>query len=236
MCLQATKTPDEGEITLDGRNLTTVPAHERGIGFVSQGFALFPHLSVFDNVAFGLRYHAHAPLRDGAELRRRVLEILDMVGLAEFAQRQIQQLSGGQRQRVALARTLVVRPRLCLLDEPLGALDANLRQRMTAELRRIHASLGITFFHVTGNEMEALAMGDRVVVLDAGRILQVDAPDTSSITGRHRLRWRASSIATTCSAARRMAVGASRQRRASLRRLAPQTAGKPLILWISAYV
>ena len=170
--------PDEGQITLDGRNLTTVPAHERGIGFVSQGFALFPHLSVFDNVAFGLRYHAHAPLRDGAELRRRVLEILDMVGLAEFAQRQIQQLSGGQRQRVALARTLVVRPRLCLLDEPLGALDANLRQRMTAELRRIHASLGITFFHVTGNEMEALAMGDRVVVLDAGRILQVDAPDT----------------------------------------------------------
>ena len=100
-----------------------------------------------------------------------------MVGLAEFSQRQIQQLSGGQKQRVALARTLVVRPRLCLLDEPLGALDANLRQRMTMELRRIHAALGITFFHVTGNELEALAMGDRVVVLDAGRILQVDTPD-----------------------------------------------------------
>jgi putative spermidine/putrescine transport system ATP-binding protein len=169
--------PDEGQVTLDGRSLTTVPAHERGIGFVSQGFALFPHLSVFDNVGFGLRYNARKPLRDGVELRRKVLETLEMVGLAPYAQRQIQQLSGGQRQRVALARTLVVRPRLCLLDEPLGALDANLRQRMTVELRRIHAALGITFFHVTGNEMEALAMGDRVVVLDAGHILQVDAPD-----------------------------------------------------------
>jgi ABC-type Fe3+/spermidine/putrescine transport system ATPase subunit len=172
------ETPDDGQVTLDGRILTTVPAHERGIGFVSQGFALFPHLSVFDNVAFGLRYHARSPLRDAAEVRRRVMETLEMVGLAPYAQRQIQQLSGGQKQRVALARTLVVRPRLCLLDEPLGALDANLRQRMTVELRRIHAALGITFFHVTGNEMEALAMGDRVVVLDAGRILQVDTPDT----------------------------------------------------------
>jgi ABC-type Fe3+/spermidine/putrescine transport system ATPase subunit len=171
------ETPDEGQVTLDGRILTTVPAHERGIGFVSQGFALFPHLSVFDNVAFGLRYHARAPLRDGAEVRRRVMETLEMVGLADYAQRQTQQISGGQKQRVALARTLVVRPRLCLLDEPLGALDANLRQRMTLELRRIHAALGITFFHVTGNEMEALAMGDRVVVLDAGHILQVDTPD-----------------------------------------------------------
>ena len=169
--------PDAGQVMLDGRALTTVPAHERGIGFVSQGFALFPHLSVFDNVAFGLRYSARAPLRETSELRRRVLETLEMVGLADYAQRQIQQLSGGQKQRVALARTLVVRPRLCLLDEPLGALDANLRQRMTMELRRIHAALGITFFHVTGNEMEALAMGDRVVVLDAGRILQVERPE-----------------------------------------------------------
>ena len=171
------ETPDEGQVTLDGRPLTGIPAHERGIGFVSQGFALFPHLSVFDNVAFGLRYHMRNPVRDGAEVRRRVLETLEMVGLGPYAQRQIQQLSGGQKQRVALARTLVVKPRLCLLDEPLGALDANLRQRMTVELRRIHASLGITFFHVTGNEMEALAMGDRVVVLDAGRILQTDTPD-----------------------------------------------------------
>ena len=172
------ETPDAGQVTLDGRSLTTVPAHERGIGFVSQGFALFPHLSVFDNVAFGLRYHAHRPVRDSAEIRRRVMDTLEMVGLADYVQREMQQLSGGQKQRVALARTLVVRPRLCLLDEPLGALDANLRQRMTVELRRIHAALGITFFHVTGNEMEALAMGDRVVVLDQGRILQVDTPDT----------------------------------------------------------
>ena len=170
--------PDGGEIMIDGQILSAVPAHERDIGFVSQGFALFPHLSVFENVAFGLRYHARRPERDAAQLRRRVNDILEMVGLADFAQRQIAQLSGGQKQRVALARTLVVKPRLCLLDEPLGALDANLRQRMTLELRRIHAALGITFFHVTGNELEALAMGDRVVVLDQGRILQVDYPDT----------------------------------------------------------
>lgn len=170
--------PDAGEILLDGQALNTVPAHERDIGFVSQGFALFPHLSVFENVAFGLRYHGRRPERDAAKLRRLVNETLEMVGLSDFAQRQIAQLSGGQKQRVALARTLVVKPRLCLLDEPLGALDANLRQRMTLELRRIHAALGITFFHVTGNELEALAMGDRVVVLDQGQILQVDDPDT----------------------------------------------------------
>lgn len=170
--------PDTGEIMLDGQELTAIPAYERDIGFVSQGFALFPHLSVFENVAFGLRYHARRPERDPAKLRRLVNGTLDMVGLADFAQRQIAQLSGGQKQRVALARTLVVKPRLCLLDEPLGALDANLRQRMTLELRRIHAALGITFFHVTGNELEALAMGDRVVVLDQGRILQVDDPAT----------------------------------------------------------
>lgn len=172
------ETPDSGEVLLDGQSLAAMPAHERDIGFVSQGFALFPHLSVSDNVAFGLRYHASRPVRDAGEVRRRVMETLDMVGLADFAQRQIAQLSGGQKQRVALARTLVVRPRLCLLDEPLGALDANLRQRMTVELRRIHQALGITFFHVTGNEIEALAMGDRIVVLDQGRALQVDEPDT----------------------------------------------------------
>ena len=169
---------DDGEIYLDGRPLSRLPAHERGIGFVSQGFALFPHLSVFDNVAFGLRHRRRDPVTAAAEVRRRVDEMLDLVGLADLGGRQIAQISGGQKQRVALARTLVVDPAICLLDEPLGALDANLRQRMTLELRRIHQRLGIIFIHVTGNEMEALAMGERVVVLDHGRAIQIGDPDT----------------------------------------------------------
>lgn len=170
--------PDRGELRLDGDSLTGVPPYERGIGFVSQGFALFPHMTVFDNVAFGLRHSRRAPLKDEAEVRRRVMEMLDLVGLADLGERMIGQISGGQKQRVALARTLVVKPRVCLLDEPLGALDANLRQRMTVELRRIRKLLGLSFMHVTGNELEALSMGDRVVILDEGRALQVDQPDT----------------------------------------------------------
>jgi ABC-type Fe3+/spermidine/putrescine transport system ATPase subunit len=169
---------DAGEIYLDGKPLTAKPVHERGVGFVSQGFALFPHLTVFDNVAFGLRFRQRDPVGAPAEVKRRVDEMLELVGLGELGGRQIAQLSGGQKQRVALARTLVVDPHICLLDEPLGALDANLRRRMTIELRRIHERLGIIFIHVTGNEMEALAMGDRVVVLDQGRALQIGEPDT----------------------------------------------------------
>jgi ABC-type Fe3+/spermidine/putrescine transport system ATPase subunit len=168
---------DAGEVYLDGAPLSRVPAHERGASFVSQGFALFPHLSVFDNVAFGLRYRQKNPVTAASEVRRRVEEMLDLVGLADLGGRQITQISGGQKQRVALARALVVDPRICLLDEPLGALDANLRQRMTIELRRIHQRLGIIFIHVTGNEMEALAMGEQVVVLDGGRVLQIGEPD-----------------------------------------------------------
>jgi ABC-type Fe3+/spermidine/putrescine transport system ATPase subunit len=171
------ETPDAGDILLNGKSLAGVPPHERAIGFVSQGFALFPHLSVFDNVAFGLRYRQHNAVTSPAEVKRRVDEMLDLVGLADLGGRQIGQISGGQKQRVALARTLVVDPKVCLLDEPLGALDANLRQRMTIELRRLHQRLGIVFIHVTGNEIEALAMGDRAVVLDKGRIIQVDVPD-----------------------------------------------------------
>jgi ABC-type Fe3+/spermidine/putrescine transport system ATPase subunit len=169
---------DAGEIYLDGKPLTAKPVHERGIGFVSQGFALFPHLTVFDNVAFGLRFRQRDPVGAPTEVKRRVDDMLELVGLGELGGRQIAQVSGGQKQRVALARTLVVDPHICLLDEPLGALDANLRRRMTIELRRIHQRLGIIFIHVTGNEMEALAMGDRVVVLDQGRALQIGEPDT----------------------------------------------------------
>ena len=169
--------PDAGDVFLEGRSLAQVPAYRRGIGFVSQGFALFPHLSVFENVAFGLRNREVDPLADEAELRRRVDEMLVLVGLSDLGDRGIDQISGGQKQRVALARTLVADPKIILLDEPLGALDANLRARMRVELRRIRQQLGITFMHVTGNEEEALAMGDRVAVLDSGRLAQISDPD-----------------------------------------------------------
>jgi ABC-type Fe3+/spermidine/putrescine transport system ATPase subunit len=170
--------PDSGDILLADESVVGVPAHKRGIGFVSQSFALFPHMSVFDNVAFGLRHREDDPVRDEGAVTRRVNDMLELVGLLELGDRNINQISGGQKQRVALARTLVADPKIILLDEPLGALDANLRARMRAELRRIRQQLGITFLHVTGNEEEALAMGDRVAVLDSGRLAQIADPDT----------------------------------------------------------
>lgn len=169
--------PDKGDVKLGGVSIVDRPAHQRGIGFVSQGFALFPHMTVFDNVAFGLRYREVGAVTDEKEVVRRVDEILGMVGLADLGGRNIAQVSGGQKQRVALARTLVTDPKVILLDEPLGALDANLRARMRTELRRIRQTMGISFMHVTGNEQEALAMGDRVAVLDSGRLAQIADPD-----------------------------------------------------------
>jgi ABC-type Fe3+/spermidine/putrescine transport system ATPase subunit len=166
--------PDSGRVEFEGRDITHVPAHERGIGFVFQNFALFPHLSVYDNVAFGL-LNGKTPAPQ-ADVDGRVREMIALVGLAGMEGRGVHQISGGQKQRVALARTLVMAPRLVLLDEPLGALDANLRNRMRNELRAIREKLGVTFLHVTGSETEALAMGDRVVVLDKGTIAQFDTP------------------------------------------------------------
>ncbi|MBC8129343.1 MAG: ABC transporter ATP-binding protein [Rhizobiaceae bacterium] len=170
--------PETGQIAFDGRRIDGTPAHERGIGFVFQTFALFPHLNVRDNVAFGLANRTIAPVTDKAEIDRRVAETIAMVGLTGLERRSVTQISGGQRQRVALARTLVTEPKLVLLDEPLGALDAHLRARMRDELRQIRKSLGVTFLHVTGSESEALAMGDRLIVLDDGTIGQFDAPKT----------------------------------------------------------
>lgn len=167
--------PDRGRVVVQGRDITHLPAHKRGIGFVFQNFALFPHLSVLRNVAFGLT-HGAAPL-SAAETEKRCRTMIEMVGLDGLEDRGVDQISGGQRQRVALARTLVMQPRLVLLDEPLGALDANLRGRMRNELRAIRAQMGVTFLHVTGSETEALAMGDRVVVLDAGRVIQTGTPE-----------------------------------------------------------
>lgn len=169
--------PDKGDIRLDGTSLLGRPTYRRGIGFVLQNFAIFPHMSVVDNVAYGLRHRQIDPVTDEVEVRRRVDTMLELVGLGGLEQRMVGEISGGQRQRVALARTLVTEPKICLLDEPLGALDANLRAKMTVELRQIREALGVTFLHVTGNEAEALAMGDRLVVLDQGKVLQVDRPD-----------------------------------------------------------
>jgi ABC-type Fe3+/spermidine/putrescine transport system ATPase subunit len=170
------ETPDAGDVRLEGRSILSMPAHERGIGFVFQGFALFPHMSVAENVGFGLRNRS--PVTDEAEIRRRVAEALELLGLTGLGARAVSQVSGGQKQRVALARTLVADPKIVLLDEPLGALDANLRERMMIELKRIQSQLGGTFLHVTGNEQEALAMGGRVAVLDQGRIAQISPPQT----------------------------------------------------------
>ena len=167
--------PDSGRIWFQGRDITDLPAHERGIGFVFQNFALFPHLTIFENVAFGLR-NGQVEVPD-AEIAKRVTEAIEMVGLSGLEDRSPDQISGGQKQRVALARTLVMQPKLVLLDEPLGALDANLRERMQTELRAIRERLDVTFLHVTGSETEALAMGDTVAVLDEGKIIQTGTPD-----------------------------------------------------------
>ncbi len=168
--------PDDGVIRLAGRDITRMPTHERGLGFVQQSYALFPHMTVAQNVAFGLENRVIDPVTDRAEVARRVDAMLALVGLEGLEARMVGQISGGQKQRVSLARTLVTEPKICLLDEPLGALDANLRERMTGELRRIRETLGVSFLHVTGNEAEALAMGDRMIVLDAGRAIQIDPP------------------------------------------------------------
>lgn len=169
--------PDKGSIKVDGKDISGLPPHRRGLGIVQQNYALFPHMNVRQNIEFGLQWREENPVTDQSELNRRVDAVLDLVGLTGFDDRGVGQISGGQKQRVSLARTLVTEPKVCLLDEPLGALDANLRERMTIELRRIRDTLGVTFMHVTGNESEALAMGDRMIVLDQGRTVMVAPPD-----------------------------------------------------------
>jgi ABC-type Fe3+/spermidine/putrescine transport system ATPase subunit len=169
--------PDSGSIRMNGQDIVGLPPHQRGLGIVQQNYALFPHMTVQQNVEFGLRWREENPVTDETELGQRVGAMLELVGLSGFENRGVGQISGGQKQRVSLARTLVTEPKVCLLDEPLGALDANLRERMTTELRRIRDTLGVTFMHVTGNESEALAMGDRMIVLDQGRAVMIAEPD-----------------------------------------------------------
>jgi len=164
--------PDEGRILLDGQDVTGTPPYDRDVNTVFQDYALFPHMSVLDNVAYGPRVRGTAP----AERRRRAGEMLQLVKLHEFAQRRPSQLSGGQRQRVALARALVNHPRVLLLDEPLGALDLRLREEMQLELKSLQRRLGITFVFVTHDQGEALSMADRVAVFDHGGIEQLATP------------------------------------------------------------
>jgi putative spermidine/putrescine transport system ATP-binding protein len=164
--------PTSGKITLGGDDVTRLAPFQRDVNTVFQDYALFPHLSVFDNVAYGLRVKGVAR----AETKARTTEALAGVRLEGFGDRRPGQLSGGQRQRVALARALVNRPRVLLLDEPLGALDLKLRQQMQVELKAIQAQVGITFVFVTHDQEEALTMSDRVAVFNHGRIEQVDTP------------------------------------------------------------
>ena len=164
--------PTSGQILLHGRDMVGVPPFRRDVNMVFQQYALFPHMDVFENVAFGLRRKKV----DKDEIRRRVAETLALVELEGREKRKPRQLSGGQQQRVALARALVNRPRALLLDEPLGALDLKLRQAMQLELKRIQREVGITFVYVTHDQEEALTMSDRLVVMNAGRIEQLGSP------------------------------------------------------------
>ncbi len=166
------ETPDSGEVYFDGVNITDTPPYKRRINTVFQRYALFPHLNVYENIAFGLRV---AKVSD-AEISERVREMLDLVNLKGFERRHVTTLSGGQQQRVAIARALVNKPRVLLLDEPLAALDLKLRKDMQNELKSIQKKTGITFIFVTHDQEEALSMSDTVVVMNAGSIIQIGTP------------------------------------------------------------
>lgn len=168
------ETPAQGDIQLDGRSIRHVAVHRRGFGLMFQDFALFPHLNVLHNAAFGLRMQGIGR----RERLARAREVLAMVGLAGFDERDVSELSGGEKQRVALARSLAPNPRLLMLDEPLGSLDAALRERLALDLRRIIKDVGLTAIHVTHDQQEAFAIADRVAVMNDGRIEQIDAPAT----------------------------------------------------------
>ena len=166
-------TPTSGDVLFDGKRINEVPAYQRKINTVFQRYALFPHLDVYDNIAFGLLI-AKLPEE---EIDERVTEMLEIVSLKGFENRKVTSLSGGQQQRVAIARALVNRPKVLLLDEPLGALDLRLRKDMQNELKRIQQAMGITFIYVTHDQEEALTMSDTIVVMDKGKIQQIGRPE-----------------------------------------------------------
>src|SRR6187397_2918904 len=183
--------PTGGRIELRGRDVTNDPPDKRPVNMVFQNYALFPHLDVGENIAFGLRRKNV----DKADIKRRVHEALDLVHLAGYEKRKPNQLSGGQQQRVALARALVNRPNVLLLDEPLGALDLKLRRQLQIELKRIQSEVGITFVYVTHDQEEALTMSDRIAVMHQGRVEQLGTPE--ELYERPQTRFVADFIGTT---------------------------------------
>ena len=173
MLLAGFEMPTAGEILLEGKALSRIPPYRRHIGMVFQNYALFPHMSVAENIGFPLSVRRERT----ADIAERVERALDMVQLSGFGQRRPAQLSGGQQQRVAVARALVFEPKLILMDEPLGALDKQLREQMQLEIRRLHQRLGVTMVYVTHDQAEALTMSDRIAVFHRGKILQLDTPE-----------------------------------------------------------
>ena len=170
--LAGLEAPSEGEISIDNQPMSAIPAYRRPVNMVFQNYAIFPHLDVRGNIAFGLRKSGLSK----KEIDAKVEEMLDLIKLPGYAGRESTQLSGGQRQRIALARALIKRPKVLLLDEPLGALDKKLREQMQLELRDLQKSVGITFIFVTHDQEEALTMSDRIAVMAKGRVLQVASP------------------------------------------------------------
>jgi sulfate transport system ATP-binding protein len=171
------ETPDSGTVLFNGEDTTHVAVRERNVGFVFQHYALFGHMTIFENVAFGLRVRPKATRPPEAEIKKKVTELLKLVQLDWIADRYPHQLSGGQRQRIALARALAVEPQVLLLDEPFGALDAKVRKELRRWLRRLHDEMHITSVFVTHDQEEAMEVADRIVVMNQGRIEQVGAPD-----------------------------------------------------------
>ncbi len=173
MMIAGFETPTAGDIAIDGRSVVAVPPYRRNIGMVFQNYALFPHLTVEENVGFPLKQRGVSK----AERAKLVAEALELVHLPGYGARYPRQLSGGQQQRVAVARAVVFKPRLLLMDEPLGALDKQLRENLQLEMRRLHADLGITFIYVTHDQEEALTMSDRIAVMNDGKVAQVGTPE-----------------------------------------------------------
>ena len=171
------ESPDSGTVSFHGKDATDTHARERQVGFVFQHYALFGHMTIFENIAFGLRVRPRAQRLPEGEIRDRVRKLLDLIQLDWIAERYPHQLSGGQRQRIALARALAVEPRVLLLDEPFGALDARVRQELRRWLRRLHDEVHVTSVFVTHDQEEALEVADRIVVTNRGRIEQIGTPD-----------------------------------------------------------
>ena len=183
--------PSNGEIVIDGQRMSEIPAHRRPTNMVFQNYAIFPHLTVGRNIAFGLRKSGLSK----SDVQGRVEDMLALIKLPGYANRTATELSGGERQRVALARALIMQPKVLLLDEPLGALDKNLREQMQIELRALQRSVGITFVFVTHDQEEALTLSDRIAVMADGRLLQVDSP--TGLYERPKSRFVAGFIGTT---------------------------------------